>query len=143
VFVAALLYSRWSTKWALALMIAITGVGLVGVLQLEASPGRTISPVLPVALLILGSNGILAILLPYTAESFPLHVRGRATGWVAACSKFGGLLAQILGIMAMIPALSIAALAIIVPIVLALLLVALFGSETRGRDLRRLERAPA
>jgi hypothetical protein len=47
------------------------------------------SPVLPVALLIVGINGIIAILLPYTAESFPLRVRGRATGWVAACTKGG------------------------------------------------------
>lgn len=143
VFVAALLYSRWSTKWALALMIAITAVGLVGVLQLGTATGATFSPVLPVALLILGSNGILAILLPYTAESYPLRVRGRATGWVAACSKFGGLLAQLLAILALVPALGPAAAAIIVPVALALALVVWFGSETRGRDLRRLESAPA
>ena len=141
VFVAALLYSRWSTKWALALSIAITGLGLLGVLQLDA--GRNLSPVLPVALLIVGSNGMLAILLPYTAESFPLLVRGRATGWIAACSKFGGLLAQVLAISAMIPALGVAASAIIVPIVLSLVLITWFGSETRGRDLRHLEGAPA
>ena len=54
------------------------------------------SPVLPVALLIVGSNGIIAILLPYAAESFPLRVRGRATGWVAACTKAGGVFAQAL-----------------------------------------------
>ena len=51
---------------------------------------------MPVALLIVGTNGIIAILLPYTAESFPLRVRGRATGWVAACTKGGGLFAQVL-----------------------------------------------
>jgi MFS transporter, putative metabolite:H+ symporter len=143
VFVAALLYSRWSTKWSLVLMIAVTGLGLIGVLRLETAAGATISPVLPVALLILGSNGILAILLPFTAETYPLRVRGRATGWVAACSKFGGLLAQVLSILALAPALSTAAIGITIPIALALILVAWFGSETRGRDLRRLDATAA
>jgi putative MFS transporter len=144
VFLATLLYSRWSTKWALAGMIAMTGAGLAGVLQLELAHASAVaSPVLPVTLLIIGSNGILAILLPYTAELFPLRVRGRATGWVAGCSKLGGLLAQALGMAAMVPALSVAAMAIMVPTVLALVLIVVFGEETRGRDLRMLDAVPA
>jgi putative MFS transporter len=133
------MYSRWSTKWSLAGMIVITGLGLAGVLQLELASGAA-SPVLPVALLIIGSNGILAILLPYAAELYPLRVRGRATGWVAGCSKLGGILAQGLSLLALVPALSTAALAIMVPTVLALLLIVVFGEETRGRDLRELDR---
>jgi putative MFS transporter len=101
--------------------------------------GPGVSPVLPVALMIIGTNGLLAILLPYTAESFPLRIRGRATGWVAACSKSGGLIAQLLGILAAVPPLKIAALMIIAPLALALALVAWFGTETRGSDLRELE----
>src|SRR5258706_6047814 len=97
VLIATLMYSRWSTKWSLATMIAVTGFGLAGVLQLSGG-GTTASPLLPVALLIVGSNGIVAILLPYAAENYPLRVRGRATGWVAGCTKAGGLIAQILGI---------------------------------------------
>jgi putative MFS transporter len=142
VFLATLMYSRWSTKWSLAVMILVTGLGLLGVLQLELAHGVT-SPVLPVALLIIGSNGILAILLPYAAESFPLRVCGRATGWVAGCSKLGGILAQALSLLAMAPALGAAALAVLVPTALALALVAWFGEETRGRDLRRLDQTAA
>jgi MFS transporter, putative metabolite:H+ symporter len=137
VFLAAFMYSRWSTKWSLVTMIGVTVAGLAGVLQLEAS--GTGSPVLPVALLIVGSNGIIAILLPYAAESFPLRVRGRATGWVAACTKAGGLMAQALSITALVPAMSVVAGAIIVPSVIALALVAWFGRETRGGDLRELD----
>jgi MFS transporter, putative metabolite:H+ symporter len=137
VFFVAFLYSRWSTKWALVSMIVLTGVGLVAVLLLETSAGM--NPVVPIALLIIGSNGILAILLPYAAESYPLNVRGRATGWVAACSKLGGLLAQLLSITAMVPLLGTAALMIIAPIAVALVLVIRFGRETRGIDLRTLE----
>lgn len=137
VFVAALLYSRWSTKRALVAMIALTLVGLLLVLQLELAGSG--SPVLPVAMLIVGTNGIIAIVLPYTAESFPLHVRGRATGWVAACTKGGGLIAQGLTIAGVALSMGTASLLVMVPTVLSLVLVIAFGRETRGRDLRELD----
>lgn len=137
VVAAALLYSHWSTRWSLATTIAIMLIGLAGVFKLEADGYG--SPVLPVALLIVGSNGLIAILLPYVAESFALSVRGRATGWVAACTKAGGVLAQTLSIAAMVPPLAIAAASIAVPATLALVLIAWFGTETRGSDLRRLD----
>jgi putative MFS transporter len=136
VFLCALIYSRWSTKWSLVTMIGVTILGLLLLLNLQLFGG---SPVAPVALLIVGSNGILAILLPYAAESFPLRVRGRATGWVAACTKTGGVGAQALSIAALVPAMERAAMMVAVPTALALLLVAWFGRETRGRDLRILD----
>lgn len=138
VFVVAFLYSRWSTKWALVVGIVVTAAGLIGVLMLDGD--RASSPVIPVALLIIGSNAILAVLLPYAAESYPLNIRGRATGWIAACSKLGGLIAQLLSITALIPALGIAASMIMVPTLAAMLLVIRYGRETRGIDLRSLER---
>lgn len=137
VFIAALLYSRWSTKWALATMIALTLAGLLLVLRLELAGGG--SPVLPVALLIVGTNGIIAIVLPYAAESFPMRVRGRATGWVAACTKAGGLCAQALTISGIALSMGTSSLLVMVPTSLSLVLVAWFGRETRGRDLRDLE----
>ncbi|WP_298191029.1 MFS transporter [Novosphingobium sp.] len=137
VFVAALLYSRWSTKWALCAMIALTFAGLLLVLRLEQAGSG--SPVLPVALLIVGTNGIIAIVLPYTAESFPLRVRGRATGWIAACTKAGGLMAQGLTISGAALSMVTSSLIVMVPTVLSLVLVAWFGRETRGLDLRALD----
>ncbi|QNQ09864.1 MFS transporter [Sphingomonas alpina] len=138
--VAAFLYSRWSTKWALVAMILVTVAGLIGVFHLESVGSG--SPVLPVALLIIGSNGIIAILLPYAAESFPLRMRGRTTGLVAACTKGGGLLAQLLSINALVPSMATVAAAITVPAMAGLLLIVRFGRETRGGDLRDLEDAP-
>jgi putative MFS transporter len=137
VFVCAALYSRWSTKWSLVLTLALTLGGLAWVLLLEAHAGG--DPVAPVALLIVGGNGLLAILLPYASESYTLRVRGRATGLVAACTKTGGVCAQALSIAALAPPLGVAALAIMVPTALALGLVARFGLETRELDLRSLE----
>jgi putative MFS transporter len=140
VFLCTWMYSRWSTKWALASMIAVTFLGLVWVLLLERFAGG--NPVWPVALLIIGSNGIIAIILPYASESYPIKIRGRATGWIAACTKGGGVLAQTLSITALVPPLGIAAVIIMAPIVIALVLFVRFGTETRGLDLRRLERRP-
>jgi putative MFS transporter len=137
VFIAALLYSRWSTKWALATMIALTLAGLLLVLRLELAESG--SPVLPVALLIVGTNGMIAIVLPYAAESFPLRVRGRATGWVAACTKAGGLVAQALTISGIALSMGTSSLLVMAPTALSLALIAWFGRETRGRDLRDLE----
>jgi putative MFS transporter len=61
---------------------------------------------------------------------------------VAGCSKFGGLIAQLLSMLVVVPAVGLAAGLIMIPTLLAMVLVARFGTETRGRDLRELE-APA
>jgi len=139
VFVAAWLYSRWSSKGALVGAIALCGAGLLGLIHLELSSPQDASPVLVIALLIVGINGIIAMLLPYAAESYPLQVRGRATGWVAACTKAGGLAAQLLGLLGLVPGLAWAAVLALVPVLLSLFLVVRYCAETRGRDLRDLE----
>jgi MFS transporter, putative metabolite:H+ symporter len=137
VFIVAYVYSRWSTKWSIVGSISVTLLGLAGVLWLEFT-GKG-SPVLPVALLIIGTNAMIAMLLPYAAESFPLRIRGRTTGTVAACTKAGGMVAQFLAILALVPPLALVAVIIMVPTAAALILVAWFGKETRGRDLRDLD----
>src|SRR5690606_30756870 len=135
--VAAWAYSRWSTKWSVAGSLAVTIVGLLLVLRLELT-GQG-SPVIPVALLIIGTNALIAMLLPYTAESFPLRIRGRTTGLVAACSKGGGMIAQSLAVLALVPALGVVSTIILAPTLGALALVGWYGRETRGRDLRELD----
>lgn len=139
VFLAAWLYSQWSTKRAVLGSVAVTIVGLAWVIALDVRGHG--NPVLPIALLIVGTNGLVAMLLPYAAESFPLRVRGRATGWVAACTKAGGVLAQFLAILGLVPALGVSAALIAAPTLLALILILRFGQETRGRDLRDLDEA--
>jgi len=54
-------------------------------------------------------------------------------------SKIGGLAAQALSALALVPAIGTAAALIAVPTILAMLLILRFGRETRGRDLRELE----
>lgn len=140
---AAWLYSIWSAKRMLILAVGVTTLGLVAILLQGAGMLHFISsPVLPVSLLIIGTSAIVSMLLPYSAENYPLRVRGRATGWVAGFSKSGGLLAQVLGLLALVPALDVAAGLVAIPAVLSMILIALLGRETRGHDLRELEGVP-
>lgn len=134
------LYSLWSTKRVLILAIGVTTVGLLATLLRNTRALSLFSnPLVSVSLLIVGTSAVISILMPYAAESFPIRLRGRATGWVAGCSKIGGVMAQGLAALALVPAFALAAGAIAIPTVLSLLLIVIFGHETRGRDLRELE----
>lgn len=139
IMLAALLYSRWSSKWTFVLTIALTLLGLAGALL----PGHVLASdavvITVIFLLVVGSNGMIAVLLPYAAENYPLGIRGRATGLVAGSSKFGGVAVQGLALLGLIPTLGGAALALLGPMALSLGLVAWAGRETRGRSLRELE----
>jgi putative MFS transporter len=142
IVISSYLYSRWSTKWALMSSIALTILGLLAAMLRGFGTLPVLSnPIVPVCLLIVGSSGVISMLLPYAAENYPLRVRGRATGWVAGWSKVGGVLAQVLSVMGLVPALGAAAALVAVPAALSLALIGLFGRETRGRDLRELEPA--
>jgi putative MFS transporter len=135
VLVSAFLYSRWSTKWSLAVMLAVMAAGVVFFMF---GPAALADPLAPLALVIVGASGVIAIILPYTAENYPLRVRGRATGWVAGASKTGGLAIQIISVLALAKSLSGLAIGVGVASVLALVLIVWMGRETRGRDLREL-----
>lgn len=137
---AAYLYSVWSAKRVLVLAIGITTLGLLAVLARSTGAFPILAnPVMPLTLLIVGTAAVISILLPYAAESYPLRVRGRATGWVAGCSKTGGLAAQGLGALGLVPTIGVAAGVIAIPAVISMLLIAALSRDTRGRDLRELE----
>jgi len=135
ILISAWLYGAWSTKWSLVTMIGVSALGLAGLAMRAGGVAALSNPVLPLTLLILGASGVIAILLPYTAENFPARARGRATGWVAGCTKLGGLLAQGMSVAGAVPAFGLAVLAISVPAAVSLLLLAAYGRETRGADL--------
>ena len=134
---AAWLYARWSSRWTLVGSLALTGVALAATLTLTVSDTRLMVAV--VALLIVGSNAVIALLLPYAAENYPADVRGRATGLVAGSSKAGGVVVQLLALGGVVPTFGVFALLLIIPIGGAAAMIARFGVETRGRSLRELE----
>jgi putative MFS transporter len=141
--IAAWTYSRMSSKWTLVGTILVSLIGLIGALL----PPHILSwpPLLiaVIAMLIIGTNGMIAVLLPYSAENYPLGIRGRATGVVAGASKFGGVAVQGFALAGFIPTLAGAALALIAPMAISVGLVSWAGRETRGRSLRELEAGTA
>jgi MFS transporter, putative metabolite:H+ symporter len=143
VIVCAWLFSAWSTKWSLVAMTGVMVLGMLGLALEQLGAGELSRPLIPLALIILGSSGVISMLLPYAAENYPLRIRGRATGWVAACSKLGGLAAQGLSVVAGVPPIAAAVVAIAVPAVGSTILIALYGRESRGRSLGELDAAGA
>lgn len=141
--IAAWLYSRWSSKWTLVGTLLLTLLGLLGALL----PAEQLAwpPLLVgvIALLIIGTNGVIAVLLPYAAENYPLGSRGRATGLVAGASKVGGVVVQLFALFGFIPLLGDAALVLAIPVAASAVLLGWAGRETRGRSLRDLEREVA
>ena len=136
------LYTRWSTKRTLTVAIGVTTIGLIATLLAENRAFTSISnPLISVSLLVVGTSAVISILLPYTSESFPVRLRGRAAGWIAGCSKVGGVIAQCLAMLTLVPTFALVAGLVAIPTLISLLLVTVFGHETRGRDLRELELA--
>lgn len=139
ILIGSWFYAKVSSKWTLVATILVTFAGLVGALlpaHLLTSPPVLIAVV---AMLIVGTNGMIAVLLPYTAENYALGVRGRATGLVAGSSKFGGVAVQGFALLGFIPTLTGAAIVLLAPMGLSAGLIAWAGRETRGRSLRELE----
>ena len=96
------------------------------------------SPVLPVALLIVGTNGSSRCSCPTPRRVFRCaSAAGRRDG--RGLHQGRRHVAQFLAILALVPPLDVVSLIIIVPTVGALVLVAVFGKETSGRDLRDLD----
>ncbi len=141
--IAAFTYTRVSSKWTVVATIALTTFGLVGALLPAALLSWEPLLVTVIAVLIVGTNGTIAALLPYTAENYPTRVRGRATGLVAGSSKFGGVAVQLAALGGFIPTLIGAAGALLLPTLLSAGMIAWAGRETRGRRLHDLDTPPA
>ena len=135
----AWLYSQWSTRWTLVAMMGVMLLGLAGALLPAPVLARPAVLVVEIALLVIGSNGLIAVLLPYAAEITPLARRGMGTGLVAGSSKFGGVAVQLFALAGFIPTLAGAALGLIAPTVMAMGLLGWAGRETRGKTLAALE----
>ncbi|MGH3629435.1 MAG: MFS transporter [Sciscionella sp.] len=140
VVVTAWLYHRWSTKRTLVLVSLLTMLGLLGVPLLGwVVPVQGIAPVVLIAVLMVGSGGVIAVLPPFSVESYPARIRGRGTGLVAGSSKLGGIAAQLATMGAAVPQLAVVAGVLAVPVLLGALLAGRFGRETRGRRLAEID----
>ena len=93
------------------------------------------------ALLLVSSSGVIAMLIPYAAEIYPVHLRGTGSGVIAASSKFGGILGAGFGVLGVFGHFTMSALLIAIPMAVAAVLLIRSGIETRGRGLEDIQDA--
>ena len=134
------LYHRWSSIKALVLFIALTTVCLLafffmGLLEIHSQTAMLIAT----AALLVSASGVIAMLIPYAAEIYPVHLRGTGAGAIAACSKFGGILGALGGVLGLFGNLMVSALLIAVPMAVSALMLARSGIDTRGRRLEDIQ----
>ena len=139
-FLVAWLYGFWSSKGTLVLLTALTALSLLGFVISGDSIVTHRS--LLYALLVMpiwGISSVVAALSAYSAEIFPTPLRSRGTGLAAGFSKAGGVLVIALVAMAVAtPSIASTALIGAIPMALAALAVAAFGTETRSRPLEEI-----
>jgi len=135
-------YQRWSSIRTLVLFIALTAAALglfcaIGAMQLRSPALTTTATVL----LLLSISGVIATLIPYAAEIYPVHLRSTGAGLIAGGSKFGGILGALLGVSGLFGHFVLSALLIALPMGLAAWMLARRGIETRGHGLEAIQQA--
>ncbi|HEX2778036.1 MAG TPA: MFS transporter [Gemmatimonadaceae bacterium] len=136
-FAVAWMYGFWSSRKTLILLAGLTALSLLGFVLVGDSVATNRD--LLYALLVMpiwGISSVVAVLSAYSAEIFPTALRSRGTGLAAGFSKAGGVVIITLVAIALAPP-SIAGTALIgaIPMALAAVAVALFGTETHKRRL--------
>lgn len=139
-FLVAYLYGFWSSKRTIILLTLLTAGALLGFVV--AGDSVAANRTLLYALLVVpiwGISSVLAVLTAYASEVYPTRIRSRGTGFAAGASKFGGVLVIALVVAAVAPP-SIEATAALgaVPMLLAAAAVAVWGVESRKRQLEEI-----
>jgi putative MFS transporter len=135
------LYHRWSTVKTLVTFIALSSLSLtaffvLGRLGVNSAAALTLATIA----LLVSISGVIATLIPYASEIYPVHLRATGSGLIAAGSKLGGILGAGLGVAGLFGNVSLAALVIAVPMALGAILLARNGIDTRGRRLEDIQR---
>ena len=131
------LYHAWSSVKSLVLLMAFTVATLLVFALLAVLGWRAPLAVGAATIALLASlGGVIAMLIPYAAEVYPLALRGTGSGLVAAGSKAGGLLAAGLAAGGFFEGFLLSTLLVAAPLAAGALLLAARGPETRGRALQ-------
>ena len=97
------MYHRWSSIHTLVAFIALTTLSLLAffAIGLAGLQSPTAAVIATVALLV-SVSGVIATLIPYAAEIYPVQLRGTGSGVIAASSKFGGILGAAFGVVGLL-----------------------------------------
>lgn len=136
------LYHRWSSFRSLVLFIVLSTLSLLlfaamGALGLRSEALTTAAT----ALLLTSISGVIAMLIPYAAEIYPVHLRGTGSGVIAASSKAGGILGAGLGVLGFFSHFTLSALLIALPMAVSAVMLWRSGIETRGHRLEEIQAA--
>lgn len=136
------LYHHWSSIKALVLFIALTTLSLLafcvmGWMQMNSATATTIATVA----LLVSVSGVIAMLIPYAAEIYPVHLRATGSGVIAASSKFGGILGAGLGVFGFFGHFTLSAVLIALPMAISGVMLLRSGIETRGHGLEEIQDA--
>jgi len=136
------LYHRWSSVGALVLFIALTALTLLLFFAFSVTGVRSEAAMIgATALLLVSSSGVIAMLIPYAAEIYPVHLRGTGSGVIAAASKAGGILGAGLGVLGVFGHFALSAVLIALPMAVGAVMLFRSGIETRGRRLEEIQDA--
>lgn len=134
------LYHRWSSIRALVLFIVLSALTLLAFVAMSAlGVQSTLAMVIATAMLLVSSSGVIATLLPYASEIYPVHLRGTGAGIIAASSKFGGILGAAFGVLGLFGHFAMSALLISLPMLASAVMLLRSGVETRGRRLEEIQ----
>jgi putative MFS transporter len=134
------LYHRWSTVRTLVAFIGLSAASLLAFFLLgHFGVGSVAAMVLATVALLVSASGVIATLVPYASEIYPVHLRATGAGLIAAASKLGGILGAGFGVIGLFGSMPLAAIVIALPMALAALLLARSGVETRGRRLEEIQ----
>ena len=135
-------YGRWSSRMSMIVFAVASIACALGLAWLAPTQGTNRFAVVGMlALLYAATGGVIAMLSPYTAEVFPTRLRGTGSGVSAGSSKLGGLIggvATVTGLIGISTGMMRPALLVSIPMLIAAVLVAIHGVETRGRRLEEL-----
>jgi len=141
IIVVVWLYQRWSSFKSLVLFVALTVVALFAFAAIEVAGLRAQSfTIVATVLLLVAISGVIATMIPYAAEIYPVHLRGTGSGLIAAGSKAGGILGALLGVAGVFDSFLVSALVIAVPMSAAGAMLWRGGVETRGRELESIQK---
>jgi MFS transporter, putative metabolite:H+ symporter len=136
------MYHSWSSLKSLVTFITLTMLSLLLFFVLDlAKVQSNAAMVIATALLLVSASGVIAMLIPYSAEIYPVQLRGTGSGLVAAGSKFGGILGALCGVFGLFSYFAASALLIAIPMAVAAIMLARSGVETRGRRLEEIQHA--
>ena len=136
VLLVTYLYHKWSTIKTITLFVAATGAALMGFFLLGSGSVHSSGWFVALTVVLLISvSGVIAMLVPYATEIYPVQVRGTGSGLVAGSSKAGGIAAAGLGVMGLFGSLTASSLTIAAVLAASAAVLAVKGIETRNRDI--------